>query len=83
MSESDSVGVLSRQNRGSRRAASTGVVKLREPHTAGSQRVEYGRGDLASVSTQIAEAKIICQYVEDVWLLCRVDKVGDSKKDHR
>ena len=74
--------VLSRQYRRSRRTASSGVVKLRESHTARRQRVQDRSVDLASIATEIAETKIIRQYVEDVWLLCRVNHSRHAEKDH-
>ncbi len=48
------------------RAATRGVVKLREPHAALRQRVERGRRDLAPVAAEVGIADVVGHDEDDV-----------------
>ncbi len=67
---SNLLGVVSGQDRRSRRPASGGVVEGREPETVLRQRIEVRRCDLAAVAREVGVAEVVGNDDHDVRPLC-------------
>ena len=61
------------------RAATRGVIKLREPQSILSQLVQVGRIDLAAVTTDIRKSHVIGHDVNDVRFVSRDNMRGDKE----
>lgn len=50
-----------RQQAGPRRAASGGIVKLREPHTVLGEFIQVRGGDFTAVTAEVGEAHVVAE----------------------
>ena len=76
------VRIKTGQQTGSRRTATAGVVKLRQPNATSCQRIEVGRFDFATEAAEITEAKIIDENAKNVRLLGSVSGKGNQKDSY-
>ena len=61
------------------RAAAARIVKLREPQSGGGQLVEVGRGNLAAIAADVAEAHVVHKHHDDVRPLIRPSGQGKER----
>tara|TARA_R110002096_G_scaffold274350_1_gene468142 strand:+ start:481 stop:807 length:327 start_codon:yes stop_codon:yes gene_type:complete len=90
VAETDAMRILAGKNGGPAGTASPSVVKLSQANAVSGECIENGGIDLASEATQITEAEVVCEDVEDIGFVggkkwrhpCRDDKKTEQTKFH-
>ena len=80
MSDPCLVRVGSGQQTGPCRAATSGVVELREPQSVLGQTVEVGGFNLTAVAADVGPSHIIGHHDDDIWTALADRQCGAKKK---